>query len=276
MTIGIFYFSGTGNTKKLIDWLAQGFADLDVTVKFIDIANYAKKSSPQGETASMEHSSTESALLEAAQCDQLIFAYPVQGSMAPMVVWQFVQNYKMLWQGKQGAVLATQYLFSGDGAAYRARVLRKCGMTIKATEHFRMPNNISDVKLIHKWIKNGPENEKIYRTTKQRAELFAVDFVKGRHLRVGDHIWGILLGAIQRVPYGKMEPKLAKDVKIHCDVCTHCGLCVSICPVGNLEIVDQCAQQKGHCTICYRCVNQCPERAISILSKYRPNKQFRG
>lgn len=264
MTISIFYFSGTGNTAKLVDWLAQAFVDQEAAVQTINIEDYCDG---RGDREHLE---------AAAAADALIFAYPVQGSMAPMLVWQFVMDNKALWQGKWGAVVATQYVFSGDGAAYLARVLRKQGMQVKATEHFNMPNNLSDVRLVQSWVKNGPANDKILTVARQRAELFAMDFVKGRHIRIGDHIWGTLLGALQRVPYGRWERKLAKNVHFHCQHCTQCGICVASCPTQNLSLDGACVIQEGRCTICYRCVNACPERAISILSKQRPVQQYRG
>lgn len=273
-SIGIFYFSGTGNTAKVVDWMASFFEAQSVSVKRFNIEDFRPEGQTEGPSAS--EFARVAAMEATAACDAIIFAYPVQGSMAPMVVWQFVQDNKVLWQEKSGAVVVTQYFFSGDGAAYLARVLRKKGFKVVATEHFRMPNNITDVRLIKSWIKSDSDNAKLSNITKQRVELFAMDFIKGRHFRIGDHIWGILLGAIQRVPYGRLERRLAKNVKVDCRLCTRCGVCVQVCPTQNLTLGDAGVEQREKCTICYRCVNQCPEKAISILSKNKPQKQYRA
>lgn len=264
MQIGVFYFSGTGNTLKVVTWIKAQLEALGADVRLLNMEDYFLG---KGDLEWLE---------EVCNSDKLLFAYPVQASMAPMAVWQFVQDHKEKWDGKIGGVVVSQFLASGDGGAYLARVLRRCGMQVVSVEHFKMPNNVSDMTLLSPSIGNHPKDQKCYQKTKQRAELYAMDFFKGRYLKVGDHIWGIALGAMQRVPFAKVERKFAKGVMVHHDACSRCGVCVGLCPLQNFSLEDNHVQTKGSCTLCYRCVNSCPERAISIISKKRPKKQFRG
>jgi len=46
--------------------------------------------------------------------------------------------------------------------------------------------------------------------------------------------------------------------------CTGCNMCVPICPVGVLSIVDMKAQVKEGCIDCGACVDICTFRAIEI------------
>ena len=46
-----------------------------------------------------------------------------------------------------------------------------------------------------------------------------------------------------------------------------CGRCVKICPMKNIEIVDNTVKQNNQCTMCYRCINYCPKKAITLLGK---------
>lgn len=257
MNLAIFYFTGTGNTLYVARKLQVEFAQLEVACTLYDMSVV-----------------DDQTVADATKADFIIFAYPVQGSMAPLLVWQFVQKYEALWEGKKGAVVVTQFMFSGDGGAYLARVLRKKKMEIVSIEHFKMPNNLSDVKLFK--VRNGTANKKVIAVTDQRIALFAMDFVKERHHRIGDHFTATFLGALQRVPYAKMERKLAKDVKIDIKKCNTCGVCTINCPTHNLMVEDGQITQKGICTICYRCVNLCPQKAISIVSKHKPTVQYHG
>jgi hypothetical protein len=52
--------------------------------------------------------------------------------------------YIGLFADKTVGVIVTQLLFSGDGGAYFARILRKLGIKVVDITHFNMPSNLSD------------------------------------------------------------------------------------------------------------------------------------
>jgi ferredoxin len=208
------------------------------------------------------------------EADRLLFAYPVYGSMAPMIMWQFVKRICPYLDDKKTMVVATQQMFSGDGGAYLARILRKCYAQVVSIEHFNMPSNLSDVKLFK--VLDEEEARKVGDRVKQKIALYCMDVAKNILTKRGDGVGSILLGSIQRIPFSKWERKLVKNVKIDLDRCTTCGHCVAICPMDNLYVENDKIAQNGNCTLCYRCVNQCPEKAISILSKRPPLKQYKG
>ena len=58
--------------------------------------------------------------------------------------------------------------------------------------------------------------------------------------------------------------------------CTQCGLCVKVCPMDNLEIINGKVVQKDNCTICYRCVNICPQKAAIVYFRSKPKEQYKG
>lgn len=257
MKMLMLYFSGTGNTKYLIRQLEERWDEHGVSYSTV---------------AMDEFDESQIALIEEAEV--ILFAYPVHGSMAPMLVWSFVQKYASYFEGKKGIVLATQWMFSGDGGAYLGRILKKCKMDVIAIDHFKTNNNISDVSMLK--IKNGKDNDLLKARLNQQIELFAIDYVNGRYRKIGDNATSILLGAFQRIPFSKWERKLAKNVKIDSGKCTLCNVCVNGCPTNNLFNDEIKIGQNGNCTICYKCVNACPERAISIMSKNKPLVQYKG
>ena len=91
-----FYFSGTGNTRyvtrDLCKKLSEGFDALAFDI------------SGTGEL---------SAELRAADC--VLLAFPVYGSSPPVPMRRFVYDHADVWKGKEVIVVATQYMFSGDG-----------------------------------------------------------------------------------------------------------------------------------------------------------------
>ena len=56
-------------------------------------------------------------------------------------------------------------------------------------------------------------------------------------------------------------------IKIIFDLCTGCGSCISTCPFGTLNIVDNKALVCGKCSFCGACVEACPVGAIVIEKK---------
>ena len=58
--------------------------------------------------------------------------------------------------------------------------------------------------------------------------------------------------------------------------CIGCGLCVELCPVDNIELLDERSIFGDHCALCMRCVHACPQEAIQI-GKLTVNKfRWRG
>lgn len=263
MKIVMLYFSGSGNTAYLMRQLERQWENLSVSYQTFEMEKFQEED--------------VSALEDA---DYILFAYPVFGSMAPMIVWRFVKKYAAAFKGKKGAVVATQAVFSGDGGAYLARILKKCEMDVVSIEHFKMPSSRSDGRFF-----SAPSEEKkaaARKAVNQKAELYAIDFAKERFYKIGDHFSAMLLGAFQRIPFSKMERRLSKNIRFDWSRCIACGLCTEICPVDNLSLIldskagEPAVAQAGKCSICYRCVNQCPQKAISILGKRPPREQYKG
>ncbi len=47
--------------------------------------------------------------------------------------------------------------------------------------------------------------------------------------------------------------------------CGYCGACVSVCPIGAIELVETWIEISDDCTECGTCVGVCPIGAIEIL-----------
>jgi ferredoxin len=44
--------------------------------------------------------------------------------------------------------------------------------------------------------------------------------------------------------------------------CVRCGTCVSVCPMNNIEIVDDKVTYNHNCEVCLACIHWCPRNAI--------------
>ena len=123
--IGI-YFSGTGNSKYCIS-------------KFLEEYNNNRLvfSIEQDETISHIKNNQE-----------IVISYPVQFSNIPKILYDYIVTNQQIWKEKKIFIIATMGLFSGDGAGILARLLQKYGAVIIGGLHLKMPDNISDEKVL--------------------------------------------------------------------------------------------------------------------------------
>lgn len=245
----ILYFSGTGNSK----YIAQGFAsrmkaDCQSIEEDLDFDRLILKSGP------------------------LAVCYPVYASCVPRIMREFVDKHKKAIQGRPLIILCTQMMFSGDGARAFARLLPGCEKHVIYAEHFNMPNNICNFFLFP-----VRDQERIRKTkaADKKLDLVCRQIKKGVVKRRGFHPYSSLLGKMQNVGFPEMEEKYRGSF-IADKSCIGCGICVSCCPMHNLELKKNGVLQKNNCTLCYRCVNLCPKQAATVMLHAKPKRQYKG
>ena len=252
--LSAFYFSGTGNTKyiteKLCDKLKERYE-----IQIFDIT--AERKIPY-------HSA-----------DMLLFAFPIYGSAPPKPMVDFVCKNVPIIKGKECIIAATQYFFSGDGAASLGRLIRKSGGKVRYAEHFNMPNNLADSTVFK--IRNGEEIAEIINKAERKAERFAKRILKGKRSLRGFNLISHAVGYYcQRKWWRKGEADKTRKLQINREKCIGCGLCAKHCPVRNITIKEGKAFALSNCAYCYRCINLCPKRAVSLFGKEVLQNQYKG
>ena len=65
------------------------------------------------------------------------------------------------------------------------------------------------------------------------------------------------------------------DKGFHVDAgCNGCGICERLCPVGNIELVDEIPHWQNQCEQCFGCINWCPQGAIEYQDKTAGLKRY--
>ena len=237
--VGI-YLSGTGNTKHCIELLTSLV-------------------SPDSRNVPIEEPQAVSLLKEN---DEIYLAYPTQFSNIPFMVREFINKNSSLWSGKKVFLLTTMGLFSGDGTGCAARLLKKFGATVLGGLQVKMPDSISDCKMLKKPVE---ECSRIVREADTRIAGVALSISSGKYPQEGLSFFAHMAGLFgQRLWFYNKTTGYRKKMKIS-DSCIGCGSCVKNCPVNNLSIVDGKAVSAGKCAMCYRCVSICPKQAVTIL-----------
>ncbi len=237
------YFSGTGNSRYAVE-LFCGAYEKDARVYSIE---------------------DENAIEAVKQNDLIVFGYPVQYSTVPKMLREFIRDNNKLWNNKKIFVIATMGLFSGDGAGILGRLLEKYGAEILGGLHLRMPDSISDEKLLKRPLK---KNEELVKKAEDKIKRAVALMRAGKPPREGIGVLPRMAGFFgQRLYFGHKTKTYSDKLRIHKNKCIGCGKCQSLCPMKNIKVIDKKAVQSNRCTMCYRCINNCPNQAITLLGK---------
>lgn len=243
------FFSGTGNSA----YIAQRFSDK------MKIACH-----------SIEENLDFNALLQAE--DIIAVCYPIYGSCVPRIMREFAMKYSSILCEKKLIIFCTQMMFSGDGSHAFARLFSGCECNVIYTEHFNMPNNISNFALFP--IRDSERIRK-RRNANKKLEVACKNIQNGIRKRRGWGSFSTLLGKVQNSSWQSIEKKQKGSFQTD-STCNACGLCVKRCPMQNLALTSTGIMQKDNCTLCYRCVNICPQRAAMVMLHTKPKRQYKG
>ncbi|MDD4184913.1 MAG: EFR1 family ferrodoxin [Candidatus Izemoplasmatales bacterium] len=254
MKIVILQFSGTGNTFAL----ARILQDI--------LIGYGHET----DLFPIESVSDPASLL--LKYDLFGLAYPIYGSDLPKIVRKLIDSLDTN-TNQRGFVFCSQYLFSGDGAAYAARLLINKGYVIRQLAHFNMPNNIADIM---RFLPIGEAKPKLMKRKEKEVKRFASKIHFDKLCLKGMNVFSQFMGLSQRAPFQKFGDVMF-DHAIKVDsCCTLCGRCIEICPVGNLSIDEGKIKEHNRCLLCYRCINHCPEGALHIHKSKSVRFQYKG
>ncbi len=240
--IGV-YFSGTGNTKHCVERLVKGLNE--------NAPVYA-----------LENKDTLNAIQNS---EMIIFGYPIQYSNLSKIVRDFIVDNANIFNGKKIFIVATMGLFSGDGAGLSARLFKKYGAIILGGLHIKMPDCIGDVKALKRPLQ---ENKQIVLNADAKIDKAINDIKNNRYPKEGLNFFYHLAGLFgQRLYFYNKTKKYYTKIKVDNAKCEQCGLCVSLCPMNNINLIDGGIVFSGKCTMCYRCFSHCPQKAITIIGK---------
>jgi ferredoxin len=75
------------------------------------------------------------------------------------------------------------------------------------------------------------------------------------------------------IPFLKSLPTMNKDFNVS-ENCTGCGICGKVCPVRNIEMVNNRPVFKHICEQCVACVQLCPSKALNIENKTQSRRRY--
>ncbi len=262
--VSIFYFSGTGNTW----WVAR------------ELAGGLGARGMGGDALSIEKVAPYEVEEIIAASKMVGFGYPIYGSDLPEPMKEFIISLPAQRE-KPAFVFCTQWLWSGDGARVGATFLEERGFKVFWGEHFLMPNNVCISAMYLPYTNDREKLKPVLARASRRIERLADRIRDRKPFYRGFSGLAAFSGALQRVPFRLVYPRIKHLVGIEASRCRDCGLCVKLCPAGNLswQKKEEKIEAGGNCMLCQRCYCFCPSSAITYINKphnLKRGKPYRG
>lgn len=247
MKILICYFSGTGNTKRVVDKFAE----------------YIKEAEHEVVLHRVEHEFN----LNIEDFDLIGFGYPVHAFNAPEIILKFVKKLKKLESKKDCFIINTSgepLKLNNISSLKLTSLLKKKNMIVKYEYHYVMPYNIifrhTDRMAYRMW-----------ETAKKIIPLDVKDLLEKKPAKLKKVFMGRFLAYIFRIEHwgGRFNGKHYKVLP----ECVNCNCCVNICPTKNITVKDGEFHFGKNCIMCMRCSFLCQKNAIKIgfFNKWKVN-----
>jgi len=246
MITKIYYFTGTGNSLKVARDLAQelGNAEVIPIVKVLD---------------------KELNL----STDRIGVVFPCHMMGVPVIAVKFLKKLK-----------TDNYVFvvvvNGGGmygTAIRARnILKKTGTILAAGFGIKMPSNYTPMggALLKK------EQDVLFWREKARVKEIA-QIIRDGKLNIfekGPVLLNIIMTGIVNRIFTPLIPFIAKKSFWADENCRGCDICVRVCPVGNIKLVNGKPVWGNKCTMCFACLHWCLKHAIQFGKKTQNKKRY--
>ncbi|MDE7106137.1 MAG: EFR1 family ferrodoxin [Anaeroplasmataceae bacterium] len=235
----ICYFSGTGNTKKIVD---QYVLEGEKLGHQIDTHKIEAKDFPY----------------DVSTYDMLGIAYPIHAFNAPSNVVDFVKTLPKALEKKKLFILKSsgEPLSINNISSYKIiKILKKKNYILNNEYHYVMPYNMifrhSDAMAYRMW-----------NTASLLVPIHLKEIVSGKTVKLKHIFMGHFLAWLFRIEHwgGRFN---GKKYKVR-DNCINCQKCIRDCPVQNISYKDGKFKFGKECLMCTRCSFLCPVDAIKI------------
>ncbi len=241
--LGVFYFSGTGNTEIAAEHVVQTFIQLGWSVDIIR----------------MEDVNKNKIQFDINQYDMIGFGCQVIAFGIPMVVRNFVSKLPKVSDNKKvfifrtcGGVVPSNYNVSKK----LIRILKHKNYDVCYEELFSIGSN---------WIMKYDDSimKQLYIATIRKITKMCEAIDNGeRHFYKTGIALQIKMGVLAALS-SIILPLLGKDAIVD-KTCTKCGFCAKRCPAENITIKKGKVKFHASCSACMRCVYSCPNHAINF------------
>lgn len=251
-----YYFTGTGNSGKVVHWIKEVADTLEMDTRLINIAKTDRKH------------------IEPPDPDALlVFTSPVHGFNYPPIMMHFIMrfprgnNHVALTNTRAGMLIGKLITPGLSGITFylSALLLLIKGFRIRAMFPVDLPSN---------WISLHPGLNRatikyLHARNKKRVTRFAQKLLAGqkqfRALR--EIIQDLIISPAAIAYYMAGRFLFAKSFYAN-PSCDNCGICYTHCPVKAIKLIDGRPFWTYDCESCMHCMSHCPKEAVETGHGY--------
>jgi len=237
----VFYFSGTGNSLKVAKDISKELENCEI-MSMAKLPNFAR------------------------QYDSIGFVYPTYFWGLPKKVIEFIENVNLKNNKRAYFYALTTYGGSVGNAIYQLYELLYKKHDIKL-------NYGQKLKMFSNYVIMYDMNEKVNDITQKSNEklisiINSIKMQKNNHINKLTKIFGFInKNFIKKVSF------MDKDYTVS-NNCNGCTICEKVCPVKNIEMVNNKPKYKHHCENCIACLQFCPQKAINYKNVTQTRKRY--
>ena len=252
--ISIFYFSGTGNTK----WVVERFQVIWLDMKQ-QIELYPIEDSNEMTDVNLFGIMKES--------DYIGFANPIYGADIPVIMKKFIARVVAVLgdnrlSGRRIFSINTCGYVNAFGPIAMQKIFQHSGSRLRAYINIVLCINITvPGKKTGKIKEKSLQNRKCraVRKLKKLADCLIEDH---RYIRgIGAYL---IPGIVIRKKLQKGILENYKELSVDDKTCTNCMRCLNECPTHCIRKVEEKFVFEPGCTACMRCYNFCPTASIRL------------
>ena len=234
-SLGIYVFSGTGNTLKCAKELRASLDALGISADLTQICDGSE---------------------EAPEKD-LVLCYPIYGFNAPDSMIRFCENLPSIdgniWFLKTSG---EPLRLNSNSSAELIRIILEKGYTVKGEFHYVMPYNMV--------FRHTDEMASLmWETARERIQYAAEQIASGEQTAVHPTLPAKVMSGVCRVEHW-FYPKNGRLFHVDEKRCVQCMKCVNSCPTKNINYESGHFHFGWNCIGCVRCSFRCPSKAIHI------------
>jgi len=245
----IYYFSGTGNSLAVARDIAE-----KINGKVLSIPSVMDRENIK------------------VGADVLGIVSPTYGMRMPRITERFIGKLTDL-QSKYIFAIVTVGGIAGGVLNRISEAISLRGGSLAAGFVVRMPANyIHNADALPVFLQKT-----LFRNWGKKADKIADHILSGKSGRMEkfNPLMTLLFSKSIDNQYlrGDLNPDIDKSFWTD-DRCNGCGICSKVCPVGNVEMVNDRPVWQHHCEKCLACIQWCPKESIQFKSATLKRKRY--